>query len=299
MPTFTGRPGNLNAEPETFVPMFGAGGTKYSKNVAGQLSFTGSVVGAITRVFHNLSLSIYRAVYRAYARWSTYSIVILGDQPAGYWRLGDPSTIAFDSSGFAKLGTIHGGVTPGVTGGLKDNSTAMQFDGSTGYISASLVTIQKAGWSAEAVIYPTNLSLARGQVILFNGSSTGWGFVIGTDNTANGKLYGLFQAVRWIPTTYVFTANNWYHIVMTFDGSTTIFYVNGVQVYTGTGSLPQVPAGSTMIGSDTGAQRFFQGNIQEAAIYSYVLSQQQITQHYTAMTTYPPAGFTTAFRTAQ
>src|SRR5713226_2456699 len=139
--TFTGRPGNVNALPENFVPMFGAGGIKYGKVLSGQLSFVGSVTNAVTRTFHNLSVSVYRAVYRAYARWSTYQIVVGGDNPIGYWRLGDPSNAvtAFDSSGFANIGVLNGTIVPGSSGGLKDNSTAMQFDpNALSYVSQSM-----------------------------------------------------------------------------------------------------------------------------------------------------------------
>src|SRR5438128_6400185 len=66
-----------------------------------------------------------------------YSAVILADNPLGYWRLGesDPSQPAKDASGNGNDGTYNLGVTVGQPGAIsRDSDTAVQFDGSTGYV---------------------------------------------------------------------------------------------------------------------------------------------------------------------
>jgi hypothetical protein len=62
----------------------------------------------------------------------------LNDKPTALYMLNDAvaSTMVLDSSGNAYHGTVNGGVTLGVAGGLTgDASTAAKFDGTTGYLT--------------------------------------------------------------------------------------------------------------------------------------------------------------------
>lgn len=301
---FTGQLGTVNSEPENVVPMFGAGGHRYAQALSGNLSFSGSVVGALTHAFRNVSLAVYRAVYRAYARWSTYAPVVKGDNPVGYWRLGEPSgaVTAFDSSGFANLGILHGTVTVGISGGLKDNSTAMQFDGSTGFVD-----IPAAAWnpsagnlfSIEAIVKPTTIdtnfrrvggreAIVNHGAMLYWQSAVGWGFLRGDSSAGNDTATG------GTPSTGAFS-----HLVGTYDGANMRLYVNGVLVATTASTrLVDVGSGDLYIGG-TVASLNGPEIVEEFAVYPYALTQQQVTTHYTAMTTFPPAGFTTALRTSQ
>lgn len=301
---FTGKLGTVNSEPENVVPMFGAGGTRYAQALSGQLSFSGSITSALTHAFRNVSLTVYRAVFRAYARWSTYAPIVMGDHPVGYWRLGDPSgaLTAFDSSGFANLGTLHGTVTLGILGGLKDNSSAMQFDGSTGYVDipATAWNPSKSNlFSIEALVKPTTIDTAFRRVggresvtnhgaLLYWQSAAGWGFLRGDSSAGNDVATG------GTPSTSAFS-----HVVGTYDGTNMRLYVNGVLVAT-TPSTRLVDVGAAdLYAGGTVANLNGAAYIEEFSVYAYALTAQQVTTHYTAVTTYPLAGFTSSLRTSQ
>lgn len=303
---FTGKLGTVNSEPENVVPMFGAGGTRYAKSLSGQLSFSGSIVGALTHAFHNVSLAVYRAVYRAYARWSTYSVVVKGDNPTGYWRLGDPSgaLTAFDSSGFANLGTLNGNITAGILGGLKDNSSAMQMDpNATSYVSQS-TPVPKQTISIEALFFlPVGSSYTLWKTIY---ACSNFQFaVISTTQILMRTSVGSGSAVSTGGFTIPNQEGSWHHAVLTRSGNTVQIYVDGTLAGTATNfNAADWPATSaSRMGADgisgIGGADNFTGKLEEEAIYPYVLTPQQITNHYAAFTAYPPAGFTTSLRTSQ
>lgn len=75
--------------------------------------------------------------------------------------------------------------------------------------------------------------------------------------------------------------NEWYHLAMTYDGSTLKFYVNGqlknsVSV---SGSL-KVNTRDMSFGSDNGAQKFFNGSIDELQFFGTALTQTEIQANY-------------------
>lgn len=71
--------------------------------------------------------------------------------------------------------------------------------------------------------------------------------------------------------------NEWYHLAMTYNGSLLSFYVNGVlkSSEAATGNL-FVNTHALAIGSDNGSQKFFNGKIDEVALYGVALSSLEI-----------------------
>ena len=71
--------------------------------------------------------------------------------------------------------------------------------------------------------------------------------------------------------------NEWYHVAMTFDGTTLSLYVNGQLTSTNTTNVAIHPNTRTFsIGSDNGAQKFFNGYIDEVKLYASALSQIEV-----------------------
>lgn len=77
-------------------------------------------------------------------------------------------------------------------------------------------------------------------------------------------------------------SKEWTHLVVTYDGTTVRFYANGVQTWTETGKTPSVnTSGPLRIGGNTAnGDGFFDGNVDELAIYATALSAEQIQLHY-------------------
>ncbi|HEU4702431.1 MAG TPA: LamG-like jellyroll fold domain-containing protein [Conexibacter sp.] len=233
---------------------------------------------------------------------SAYGRAIAADRPLGWWRLGDTSgTAAVDQMG-ANNGTYSSsGVTRGQTGLVPaDGDKAVALNGSTGYASvpaASLFNLGRA-ITLEAWIKPTSLpsngafrsvmTKAEAYSLQFNGPRLEFTVIqSGTRRrlqTPNG----------------VIVAGGTYHVVGTFDGTTQRLYVNGTQVasvaLSGSASTSSAPIA---IGSWDGRSEFFNGTLDEAAVYGTVLSAAQVRAHYDAASAAvldPPSGLTATAR---
>jgi hypothetical protein len=124
---------------------------------------------------------------------------------------------------------------------------------------------------------------------------------------------GLGSGADWQPTCGLFQANTWFHVVgeyttasqpsncsnaTAYPGAINI-WVNGVQwdhsAHGQTGCFSQynvVPkANNSPVNIGTMAQdAWFQGAIGKVAIYDFLLTQAQITNHYRAMANKSPTG---------
>jgi len=106
---------------------------------------------------------------------------------------------------------------------------------------------------------------------------TGWQGGVRLDNNTS-------QLVDWgggVPLL-----NQWYHIAMTYDGTTLNLFVNGQlrNSKAATGKL-MVNARSLSLGSDNAQQKFFKGSVDEVKIFNKALTQTEIQANYTAQGT--------------
>jgi len=82
--------------------------------------------------------------------------------------------------------------------------------------------------------------------------------------------------------------NAWHHIAGTFDGTNARLYVNGVAVASAALSTTYQPntRSSLEIGqAEPGSGFYFPGQLQDAAVYTTVLSPTQVQRHYSVGTT--------------
>lgn len=191
---------------------------------------------------------------------------------------GNTSTI----TGPTGTGTNFGGTTAtGISG------EALSFNGSSSY--AEMFTTPSASvstWSLSAWIKPATLSQLA--MAVYNGNDTGgYGFGIGngTGSAPGSKLQILFGGVAWLDPGYTFaSANTWYHIVLTRDGSTTRVYVNGALLGTTFANTPATVSNLFTIGQQFNtngiAARFFNGAIDDVRVYNRTLSAGEVSTLY-------------------
>ncbi len=76
--------------------------------------------------------------------------------------------------------------------------------------------------------------------------------------------------------------NEWAHLVVTYDGTTVRFYGNGEQQWTSTGTVPSLNlSGPLCLGGNPAiSEEFFDGNIDEVAIYATALTADQVRLHH-------------------
>lgn len=220
-----------------------------------------------------------------------YDATVLSDGPSGYWRLGETSgTSAADATG-APAGTIKNGVTLGMAGALVDDpNTAMRFDGN-GYVSVTNRSNLNptADFTVEAWVRPTALN-GVGGAIVHKGGSTGnpvWQYRLSL--TSTGKWRGTIFSGS---TAYAVTdpgtpsTTNWTYLAMTRSGSQLTLYVNGLPVATTTVTATiNTSTGLFAIGrTGSSSTDYFNGSIDEVAVYPSALSASRVFAHYTAGT---------------
>jgi hypothetical protein len=255
-----------------------------------------------------------------------YGAVVAADGPVAFWQLNEPngSSTALDA-----VGSFNGTYTLAVTNGVTDNSSilfgetggvpndtsaAVGLVGATpGIGSGSGGTIQipwapelnpDIPWSVETWVEPSSLGNNGGDYRLVLSSAynegTGAGPVSGwyIYQQPNNTFAFVPQPANAFISVGSIAVGNWYHLVVTDDGTNFNFYINGVL---GTAPYPSSSFiangdginadGTAEIGGlnnalfaigqrSDGAFNTFQGNVEDTAVYNYALTPQQIQAHF-------------------
>jgi hypothetical protein len=208
---------------------------------------------------------------------TSYRGLVLSDGPGGYWRLGESSgSTAVDETG-ASDGTYAGGYTLGASGALaNDPNTAVELDGAGGRVGVPSVPAINFDTrvTIEAWVNPDSLAGTRWIV----NKGTYYFLYIDKGTTYFGVNAG--GPYLFVTTTTV-TTGSWQHLVGTYDGSKLVLYRNGVEVAqapaTGPISTTTVPL---YIGAFDGTGSFFDGRIDEVAVYGTALTSTEVLSHY-------------------
>ncbi len=232
---------------------------------------------------------------------SSYESTVLADGPVGYWRLGEASgPNAFDASGNAYHGTYQGGVALGIAGALAtDSDTAAEFDGSSGLVDVGAVSALNQLANAFTVEAWVKLpGTGSGGVIVSTRKvipNTGYGFAV---------LPDLMRFAAFGQQDYSLTValplNEWLHVAVDFDSANDArFYVNGQLEGLVAGTAPASTTTQPFtIGRNTeffGAATpgWFQGGLDEVAVYNRSLESEELEAHYLAAVP-EPSGMITA-----
>lgn len=230
---------------------------------------------------------------------SAYAQEVLGDGPATYWRLGEPSgTTVFDWAGLsdANAGT---GVTRPFPGAITgDANTASRFSGTSAGVAVSSARIAGPQTFAIEAWFRTT-STSGGKIVGFGNNATR----NSSDHdrhlymdTSGRVLFGVYPGTsRTIQSRTGLNDGQWHHVVGSLGANGMQLYLDGVRVAQRTDTTSAQPyEGYWRVGGDTtwsGAQ-FFRGDIDEVAIYPAPLTGAQVDAHWTA------SGRTSALRAA-
>ena len=163
---------------------------------------------------------------------------------------------------------------------------ALDFDGTDDYIDCGNV-LDQTGTDAFSVSGWLKYDTTKSNTLVgkMNSSFVGYQIYI---NAAN-KLKFLLQGTGNLSATGVtaLSTNNWYHIVITYDGTGATsginFYINGTsETFTGSGSNSGGVSNSENfeIGARTGTTDALDGSISNVSIYNLELSAAQVTTLY-------------------
>jgi hypothetical protein len=213
---------------------------------------------------------------------SGYGGVVAFDGPVAYWRLSEASgTAAADAVG-TNVGTYRNGVALGAPSLTTETSnTAASLDGVNDMVAiGSTAPLSPTGaMSVEAWIRPgakpaagafaSIVTKQESYSIQFNGPQLEF-------TTVQGPTRRRVQA----PAGAV-VAGQTYHVVGTYDGGTQRLYVNGVLVASAAFSgAVNATTNPLLIGSWDGTTEFYNGTVDEVALYAKVLTAAQVTNHF-------------------
>jgi len=196
----------------------------------------------------------------------------------------ESETRVFDFSGNNNYGYIYG-PRYNESGIL---SKGLKFDGINDYISIrnsqSIKNINSSGSLAAWVTLDSEncLDQLSGICAIFDVGGTGNNGLIMMINSANRPFiqYGTGSGVTDAIADPIIKGN-WYHIVGTWDSNGGKIYVNGLlQGTTNIAPLYSISQTITYIGSDGGANRFFNGTIDEIAFFNKALDPSEIYDYY-------------------
>src|SRR5664279_453080 len=286
-----------------------ANGTLYYANVSGPFQNADSAQATLTVVPRAGTAPV-----------TAYSKVVMADSPVAYWRLDETtgSTTALDAVGSfnGTYSAVGSDLTFGVATGIPHES-----DPAIQVTNTAVVTIPYAlelnpvtgPWSVEfwlepSVLDPANYHTPISSVDSENSGAnlTGWNIyqhpaAVWTWNIMYGNYVGNFNSEF---TDNPIVPGTWYHMVLTDDGTNMNWYSNDrlVLSFTASGAGfipngingdPSVAGGPITIAERSdGAFGGWAGGVDEVAVYNYVLSPQQIQNHFlnTTHLTIVPSG---------
>jgi hypothetical protein len=221
---------------------------------------------------------------------STYSDTVIADTPVGYWRLGEASgTTADNAQGTsARDGLYVGTPTLGAAGALNSDSDKAigPLDGTSQYVRIDHSTAFNLGntWSIEAWVSRGSTGAYR---IIASKGTGAYELSLDTDGTLT-----LRQANTGIMlATVAAIGTGWHHVVGTKNGSTLALYVDGSAASTDSSANATTTDNGTylIIGGNWDSGNFFNGSLDEVAVYGTALSSTRVAAHYTAGTSAPTA----------
>jgi RHS repeat-associated protein len=201
-----------------------------------------------------------------------------------YWKFDEGSgTTVADS-----VGTYNGTLVNGTAWRTGKVNDALSFDGVNDYVkitnSESLNITNKITVETWARLDASDNT--RGYTVVSKFESSGWGIEKHQNYDKWSWSPYINGSYRTVLSDNVVTPGHWYHLVGVYDGSEVRLYVNGVKqaaLITITGTITQSPMPIT-IGANPEAggsfSNFFQGLIDEVAIYNRALTPAEIQQHY-------------------
>jgi len=222
--------------------------------------------------------------------YQPYQAQVRADTPNAYWRLGEASGFPQDSSGGAHNATATGGTpTYGVAGALvRDGNTAITFNGTTNYFDvpdssglnfADVLT-------AECWFKLSDRTVGATQFVRRGGTgaySFGYAGDAATGfNVANTVFLARTGTGAIASSTQTITdTTTWHHAVVTKNGSTVKIYIDGVEGTNVNNPQTLIDQSATLrIGANQGGSEFFEGTLDELALYNYALTQTQVSDHY-------------------
>ena len=164
------------------------------------------------------------------------------------------------------------------------NTYSFLFDGVNDYVSVDEngsfpFGLMDTGVSSTVSLWANFATLSQsGNAVLFEQKGFSQRYVIwfnDSDDTINFYPNSTKQS-------YTVNANQWYHIVATLDGTTARFYINSIEIGAGLTYTSTNTNTILRIGANPSNTQYFNGKIDEVAIWNTALGETAIQEIYNA-----------------
>lgn len=229
-----------------------------------------------------------------------YASVVLADGPAAYWRLGERSgTAATDASGHGFGGVYSGGFALGAGGAIADGDPAVDLDGLSGKVATPYRGVSGSGARTVEAWIRTTSSGTKLDTIVEWGASKGtagarWTFRL-HDAGSKVVLRAEVQGGYAFGSTQV-ADGSWHHVAVVLpagagDVSQVRFFVDGLADPVASSAAQAVRTDATVgmaigdspsMAAGYGIHRYFDGVVDEVAVYPTALSASQLAHHHDA-----------------
>jgi len=311
------------------TPVTFAGTPRANTNSAIPLTFGARALGASGAYSYNGSLdecAIYNTALSAaqiqahYAAGTNaapataYAQVVLGDSPAGYWRLnelGDPAAANSGSFGASARGSYYYDAAPGQAGpgpasapvalpGFSAANKAVAFAGTNGpgTVSIPALNLNTNTVTITAWVKPTGNGPAgsgqtpgAGLVIAHGGTTAGTGLALDrSDGSQLAYHWGGVTPANSGQSGLTLPDGEWSFVAVAVQPTFATLYAVNSQFPWGSGYIPVFPTGGNvnqafdaplLIGSDNGVNAFT-GEIDEVAVFNRTLSTGEVFTEYAA-----------------
>ncbi|MDI2130549.1 LamG-like jellyroll fold domain-containing protein [Yinghuangia seranimata] len=235
-----------------------------------------------------------------YGNGSQYRSIVTDGAPRSYWRLGDAAGTTAASQSVVQGGRDNGtyknvtAVAQGALGGTPDG--AAHFNGTSSYVDLPKDLVRANQYTSVELWFRTTAggtlySYSQKPVDAQDDSTVGVPVLyVGSD----GKLRGQFGNGNVSPITTAGAVNDgqWHHAALVGQGTTQTLYLDGANVGTRSGEIRNVdPFNSIGAGGansqwpnrwNSDPKGFFNGDIDEVAVYDRPLGAVTVAEHYAA-----------------
>ncbi|OFZ17204.1 MAG: hypothetical protein A2X86_01775 [Bdellovibrionales bacterium GWA2_49_15] len=247
----------------------------YLNRYGGALGYSGdTLIDEFALYNYALSPAQVRAHYDA-AGGIFYPNPTLAARPIHYWPLGESSgVVALDLGSNGNNATYVGAPTLGVAGpATNGNDTAITVNGTSSYVATTAavtlpLTVSISAWlkttaGGQAAIF----SNRSGNHATYFGRSGGSAFIYDNQTGGFGGGAGLNNGA-------------WHHLVWTANATTSTFYIDGNMVSSGAFARTASAATIANFGRDPELNEFYNGSLDEIAIYDHLLTAREVANIY-------------------
>jgi RHS repeat-associated protein len=251
--------------------------------------------GVATAYSYNAADELKTAVKTGPGIPNPYSTTVQADGASPYFRLGETSGSSFLSTPSGFTGTWTGSPTLNVTGALNgDSSGAVKLNGSsqygnvpnaTGFNKSNNFTVEL--WIKRSGSTGTLQAIA-GKPLTATTKSENYAIWLTTGNKVEFQVGAGNKSQTLDSSGTITDTTNWHYIVATFASGVMKLYVDNGTPTTVTASFTSASTNtSTFDVGRAGTTNYFNGSIDELALYPSVLSATQVNTHYTQATSVP------------